>query len=248
MRDEETFHELKYKRKVRIVFANSKLEWKLFLPHLSYGVGGATLQTGDTIFINYEKIASQNRNLSLFFNHELSHELLYQNSGFLKAYRMYKHFWIEEGLATYYGGPWDYYSSKEEYLATFRGASLNISDNPLLLYENLREQGAKLSYTTYRYFFEYLSDFYGQKSLKKFISLYTKTPKDFESDFQSAFGVNIPSALRAFDEYTFGKGDVDPAIMQSITDFDSCALLYPVMESYPERCLTPDGRSFTKQY
>jgi hypothetical protein len=33
----------------------------------------------------------------------------------------------------------------------------------------------------------------------------------------------------------------------SINSFDDCAAKYPVMESYPERCMTSDGRSFTNQ-
>lgn len=33
-----------------------------------------------------------------------------------------------------------------------------------------------------------------------------------------------------------------------ITDFASCAAAgFPIMESYPERCATPDGRSFTRE-
>lgn len=33
----------------------------------------------------------------------------------------------------------------------------------------------------------------------------------------------------------------------SITNFDECAAAgYPIMESYPEQCKTPDGRTFTK--
>lgn len=31
-----------------------------------------------------------------------------------------------------------------------------------------------------------------------------------------------------------------------ITSFADCAKLYPVMESYPQRCMTPDGRSFVQ--
>jgi hypothetical protein len=34
----------------------------------------------------------------------------------------------------------------------------------------------------------------------------------------------------------------------SINSFEKCAEIYPVMESFPERCATPDGRSFTKEY
>lgn len=33
-----------------------------------------------------------------------------------------------------------------------------------------------------------------------------------------------------------------------VTDFDSCAKKYPVMETYPEQCAIPNGPSFTKQY
>lgn len=34
----------------------------------------------------------------------------------------------------------------------------------------------------------------------------------------------------------------------SIGTFEECALAgYPIMESYPERCATPDGRSFTNE-
>lgn len=36
--------------------------------------------------------------------------------------------------------------------------------------------------------------------------------------------------------------------IQNIISFDECAAAgYPVMESYPEQCKTPDGRTFTKQ-
>ncbi|GMU25618.1 hypothetical protein KJZ71_00300 [Patescibacteria group bacterium] len=35
--------------------------------------------------------------------------------------------------------------------------------------------------------------------------------------------------------------------MAAVTSFDECAAAgYPILESYPERCLTPDGRSFTR--
>lgn len=35
--------------------------------------------------------------------------------------------------------------------------------------------------------------------------------------------------------------------LEQVTDFDSCALAgYPIMESYPEQCITPDGRTFMR--
>lgn len=33
---------------------------------------------------------------------------------------------------------------------------------------------------------------------------------------------------------------------ESITNFDECARYYPVLESYPEQCRTPEGKSFTR--
>lgn len=47
-------------------------------------------------------------------------------------------------------------------------------------------------------------------------------------------------AVLAFVIY---QKDVDA----DINSFDDCAAKYPVMESYPERCMTSDGRSFTNQ-
>lgn len=43
--------------------------------------------------------------------------------------------------------------------------------------------------------------------------------------------------------YFKGKSNI-----QAINSFEECAAAgYPVMESYPKRCNTPDGRSFTRQ-
>lgn len=39
-----------------------------------------------------------------------------------------------------------------------------------------------------------------------------------------------------------------PVPTSSINSFEECAEHYPIMESYPEQCATPDGKHFTKQY
>jgi hypothetical protein len=37
--------------------------------------------------------------------------------------------------------------------------------------------------------------------------------------------------------------------VKSINSFAECAAAgYPIAESYPEQCFTPDGRGFTKEY
>ena len=197
---EEASHGLEYKHKVKIIITNSRGEWKRFVPWLSYSIGGGTMMTGNTIYINREKIDSRGYNLDGFFKHELSHELLYQNSSLSKAYRMYKQNWVEEGVATYFGGPYDYYASKDEFLNAYREAKLVPGSNPLLLYENLDKQNGKLSYTTYRYFFEYLSGKFGEEKLRKFIGLYTQDPGNFENEFKDSFGVAIHDAVEDFDQ------------------------------------------------
>lgn len=35
--------------------------------------------------------------------------------------------------------------------------------------------------------------------------------------------------------------------VKAITTFAQCAAKYPVMESFPEQCRTPDGRTFVNQ-
>lgn len=35
--------------------------------------------------------------------------------------------------------------------------------------------------------------------------------------------------------------------VSQINSFEDCAKHYPVMESYPEQCKTPDGRYFTRE-
>ena len=40
-----------------------------------------------------------------------------------------------------------------------------------------------------------------------------------------------------------------PEVKLQITSFEECAAAgYPIMESYPEQCKTPDGKTFVKSY
>jgi len=45
-----------------------------------------------------------------------------------------------------------------------------------------------------------------------------------------------------------GNPEGDAPLDASVSDFASCAKLYPVMETYPEQCRAPDGRTFIKSY
>ncbi len=43
--------------------------------------------------------------------------------------------------------------------------------------------------------------------------------------------------------WIFYKPDVKPVVMS----FEDCAKVYPVMESYPRQCKTPDGRTYAEE-
>jgi hypothetical protein len=52
--------------------------------------------------------------------------------------------------------------------------------------------------------------------------------------------VGAVSIASVYFTYTLNK-------KPSVNSFEDCAKLYPVMESYPEQCNTPDGKHFTKE-
>jgi hypothetical protein len=48
--------------------------------------------------------------------------------------------------------------------------------------------------------------------------------------------------------FLIGTGDKPGQNTRSINSFEDCAAAgYPIMESYPEQCAVPGGRSFTRQ-
>lgn len=47
--------------------------------------------------------------------------------------------------------------------------------------------------------------------------------------------------------YMWYQGVEEQEAIRAITSFEECAAAgYPIMESYPEQCRTPDGRNFTR--
>lgn len=64
------------------------------------------------------------------------------------------------------------------------------------------------------------------------------------------FGIVILIAVRGSED-TWVKdanGEWTKHGNPAIQDFESCAKVYPVRETYPEQCVMPDGPTFTKQY
>lgn len=61
-------------------------------------------------------------------------------------------------------------------------------------------------------------------------------------------GLNEESTINEFHLSGWVEQTAGPQVKDSeINDFYNCAKFYPVLETYPEQCKTPDGRTFTKQ-
>ncbi len=54
------------------------------------------------------------------------------------------------------------------------------------------------------------------------------------------------TSLLLLAAFLFGRQYWQSKKIRSIRSFEECGALYPIMESYPPRCATPDGRSFTQ--
>ena len=81
---------------------------------------------------------------------------------------------------------------------------------------------------------------YGNRTI-----LYENTTSLFESGIDNTLADQLKECLPKSDMASKGKCD---ELLAKITNFDECINAgFPVMESYPERCNTPDGRSFVNQ-
>jgi len=57
----------------------------------------------------------------------------------------------------------------------------------------------------------------------------------------------IALIISSRDEW-FSQKSADPIQTKTATNFDECATLgYPIQESYPRRCATPEGQTFTEE-
>lgn len=203
MKELERQHGLEYKKPVKIIVCLSDKgrmsEMGRFLLWMSgYAVGGAALETGDALFINHAKMLSGKRNEEEYIRHELSHSLLQQNTGLLKARRITLQHWVSEGTATYFGGP--VYMAAEEFRRQFKEKELIYNERGGDIYSNLEPLEPKFNYTMYKYFIKHLIDSYGFERFQKFLRLYIRDPGRNREIFQKVFGVELKKALLRFEQ------------------------------------------------
>jgi hypothetical protein len=65
--------------------------------------------------------------------------------------------------------------------------------------------------------------------------------------FSVFLNVHFWNEIRQFEKGEKGIFPDLPMLTNEITSFEECAAAgYPIMESYPEKCATPDGKSFVR--
>ncbi len=172
------------------VFVVDQGDLKRYIPWLNKGVGGATLQIGDTIYINIEKILETDRDPLEYLKHEMVHEIIYQNSGLLNAYRMMDTSLFTEGFPVFYGGP-TYYEDRIKFLEEYteKEPQIVVAREGAKAYTKIGEtNSASFNYTLYGEFIQYLVDTYGQEAVNNFLHKWINQPDNFRSDFKEIFG------------------------------------------------------------
>jgi len=217
MDETEKFHQMSFRKRVKVVVCATPGQYKRF----SRGGGHAsTTQTGTAVYIapsigettyppplqregEAREAASPpktgRRDLSGFLKHELSHAILYQNTGLFRAFRIKN--WVEEGLAIYFGNPDHYYRGEEFRALAFRqGCFFNLLDDesePVVTPPDIKFY---YKYGAYCEFMAYLVDKYGLDGVLNFVHAYIKSPADEEALFQTSFGCSPAAMLDRFRE------------------------------------------------
>ncbi len=195
----EKFHDLKFKRKFKIIILGRESNMKRFLPWLRSS--GYSVKIG---YANLIYIGANARNSSygvrVFLKHEISHLLLHQNmaSG-LDNLRTVDQGWLAEGAATYFGGP--HYYEKTGFVEYWERNNLAFDSlyeqNPRKMDRNIFAQ----KYTYYRFFVQFLIDAYGLEKFQSYLKEYLRAPLDYKMLFPKVYNEDLNSILKKFDDY-----------------------------------------------
>lgn len=217
MDETERFHRMSFRKRVKVVVCATPGQYK----RLSLGGGHAsTPQTGTAIYIapsieettyppslQREGETSETsslrktgrRDLAGFLKHELSHAILYQNTGLFRAFHIRN--WVDEGLAIYFGNPDHYYRGEEfRTLAFQQGCFFNLLDDesePVVTPPGIKFY---FKYGAYCEFMAYLVDKYGLDCVLEFVHAYIQSPSDEKTLFQASFGCSPAVMLDRFRE------------------------------------------------
>lgn len=199
IQEEEEFHGMEFKKKFKIIVLGKESSMKRYLPWLS-GTG-YSVSMG---FLNVIYIGPMARNskygIDVFLKHEISHLLIYQNTlSSSNNMEIVNQAWLSEGVATYFGGP--HYYEKKDFIKLWEEKGLQFNslymENPQDMDKNI----IRLKYTYYRFFIEFLIDYYGIEKFQAYLKSYCINPKNYNSIFVDIYNNDLNEILLKFDSY-----------------------------------------------
>lgn len=197
---------LPLKKNIKIIRAD-KANIKKYLPWMHIeSIGGAALQTGDVLYISFEKVEEQEMSEEEFVKHELIHLLHHQNTTLVNSFNASKREYMSEGVPFYAGGP--HYYAKKDFLNSLKkvkleeakeGDDLYVSDAFTNLDKESGEQ-YKVSRMLYGEFIGYLITTYGQERFNAFNHAFLENPFMHRELFEEHFGKKLEVVLQEFEE------------------------------------------------
>lgn len=187
------FHGLGITRRVTIVQCADWDDFFRFLPTLrSKGIGGATLQTGNVVYIT-PKVAEMKFSTAEFLGHEISHAILHQNTPLWKTFEQQRHSWLYEGVPVWFGRQTSYYSH-----AQLVESARSMDLEPLFRAGATGMPNMRLAYTAWAAFLESLDRTHGHEKLIQLLRAFGESPSRIEESFGAIYGQRLPDAVRAF--------------------------------------------------
>lgn len=195
LREEEKFHALHYVDNFVIIILNENSDMRRYLPWIRGSGYSVSLSLANVIYIGPAARKSSS-GIEPFLKHELSHLLMDQNTSFAKAMKIHEQGWFTEGVAEYYSGRYLY--SKSEFFALAKKNGISFTSlyekNPL----KMSAAEAKLRYSYYRFFIEFLVDNYGIEKLQGYLKRYINNPDAYKDYFVEIYSKDVEVILQEY--------------------------------------------------
>lgn len=196
--------DLPLKKHITII-RTSEANMQKYLPGISAeSIGGVALQTGDILYINYEKV--QGKAEEEFVRQKLIHLLHYQNTTIINSFNAEKRTYMSEGIPFYASG--SRYYSRERFLKRLKNATLEETTEGDTIYRTDafaaldKESGEqyKVSHMLYGEFIGYLMNTYGQEKFNAFNHAFLENPFMHRELFEKHFGKKLEVVLQEFED------------------------------------------------
>lgn len=192
--DAEVFHSLRIHKRITVVLCRDWSDFHRFVPWLrGTAVAGVTLATGDAIYIT-PKVDEKRLDHGEFVRHELSHGVLSQNAGVLRAYSAPRRYpWLHEGLAVWFQRQRAFMTQPEFFEQAPRlGVSRALRDGH-------GGPDLRFGYVAWRDFLDHLDQTYGHQTFVKFVHDANLDPDHIFELFESAFRVSWDDEVERFE-------------------------------------------------